>query len=329
MSAVRPIRRGLDGLSPYDSDAVQRWMLQRVTDEMARTARVTPRLWLVCDDHLEDIDLTTAQGDPLGTFLTLADRVDVEHRLLCGSDEDADGRVAWVFAARNDEARSFWMGVRRFRRLPGGLGSVDAPFHVTSGVGLAEIGGPAVSLARPGPPIDLLPAAQVPLPKIFCRSDSAPAAAEMPADALAAINVIVGLGQETTAWEQGLEGLAVFVFRGRELERWHVLGEVPFGIDDLVRNICGYGDPASAVLTLCVDLFEHEGAVCRAVRTVAEAAGRRMERIAALRYEEGDDKKPSHIQFFGSVPREMGQDGWIGVDAMTELELFPMGGSAD
>ena len=33
MPTARPIRRTLDGLSRYDTEAVQRWAIQRVTDE--------------------------------------------------------------------------------------------------------------------------------------------------------------------------------------------------------------------------------------------------------------------------------------------------------
>ncbi|MEQ1504303.1 MAG: hypothetical protein ABMB14_18830, partial [Myxococcota bacterium] len=70
MASLRPVRRALDGLLPYDAEAVQRWALKRVTDEVVRSASVRPRMLLVCDGHVEDIDLADAAGgDPIATFV--------------------------------------------------------------------------------------------------------------------------------------------------------------------------------------------------------------------------------------------------------------------
>lgn len=49
------------------------------------------------------------------------------------------------------------------------------------------------------------------------------------------------LGDEQRAVLHGFDGVGVFVFRGRELERWQIQGEIPMGLDDLVRAICARG----------------------------------------------------------------------------------------
>lgn len=64
------------------------------------------------------------------------------------------------------------------------------------------------------------------------------------------------------------------------------------------------------------------------MKSHAEARGRRFERIAALIFE-GTDPKPAHIQLFGSQPITVtGQEGWIGVPPVTELDLFTLGPEA-
>jgi hypothetical protein len=157
----------LDGLSPYDTEAVQRWAIQRVTDEVVRSGTVRARLLVLCDDHVEDLDLAPlTEGDPVATFAALATRPGVEHRVLCGHLEDAGNHVAWVFGARTDDERSFWFATRPFRRLPGNLGSGESTWNLSWGVALEGVVGPARSLHRPGPPITLLPAEPPPMPKI-------------------------------------------------------------------------------------------------------------------------------------------------------------------
>lgn len=330
MPTARPIRRRLDGLSPYDTEAVQRWAIQRVTDEVVRSGTVRARLLVLCDDHVEDLDLAPlTEGDPVATFAALATRPGVEHRVLCGHLEDAGNHVAWVFGARTDDERSFWFATRPFRRLPGNLGSGESTWNLSWGVALEGVVGPARSLHRPGPPITLLPAEPPPMPKIGGRVDSAPPNADIPTDPIAATNVVNQLGDEQRAVLHGFDGVGVFVFRGRELERWQIQGEIPMGLDDLVRAICVRGAAPSAVATMRLDVFEHAGTVYRVVRTVGEGAGMRFERIAALQFAPGDTEIASQVQLFGSTPTRLAPgDGWIGVAPVTDLDLFTLGPEA-
>lgn len=227
MPAAQPVRRALDGLSPWDLEAVQRFAIQRVNQDVIRDAHVTPRLLLVCQDHVEDLDLTAVDGDPIATFEALATRRDVEHRVLCGSMQDGERSVAWVFGAANDDEGTWWSAMRAFSRLPGGLGSAEASWDLTWGVQLERLAGPVASLARPGPAIELSAAMPVPMPQVAARVDAVPPNASVPTDPLAATNVVSELGYEAKLLEERMEGVMLFLFRGRTLERWHVIGEIP------------------------------------------------------------------------------------------------------
>lgn len=328
MVPSRPVRRALDGVSPWDLESVQRYAIHRASEEVLRTARVTPRLVLVCRDHLEDLDLTSAEGDPVGTFFAVSAREDVEHRILCGSAHDGDGQVAWVFGAANDDEKRFWFATRSFATLPGNLGSPGTTWELSWGVDLTGPMPPMAWLRRDGGPIVLLPAAPPPMPKIGARVDEIPPDAVAPADPFAATNAVSEMGYETKLLKEPFVGVLVFVFRGRTLERWHVIGEIPMGLDDLVRAACAKGEAPSAVVVLRIDYFEHEGRVHRAVKMTAEAGGQRWERLLAMLFSEGDTDSPSNAQFFGSQPQAVGSDGWIGVPPITDLDLFTLGPEA-
>lgn len=329
MPSLCPIRRALDSLSPWDLESVQHRAIRRANDDILRHGRVTSRMWLVCQDHIEDIDLSAVtDGDPVATFDRLATRSDVEHRIAWGSVEGGGEHVAFVFGAANDEVRSWWLAVRGFRRLPGGLGSQETSWELTLGVAHASADGPLAPLRRPGPPLELLPARPVPFPEIGVRVDDVPANAEVPGDAVATTNVLCELGEEATAMRDRPDGVLVVVFRGRTFERWRLIGEIPCGLDDLVRAICARGPTPAAVATLCVDLFEYEGRLHRAVKTTGEAGGIRFERILAMLFAEGDGDQPSQLQYFGSTPADVGTDGWIGVAPVSALEWFDRGPEA-
>jgi hypothetical protein len=286
-------------------------------------------MWLVCQDHLEDLDLSqVTEGDPVATFDGLVTRLDVEHRVLWGSVALDEGHIAWVFGAANDEARTWWLAVRGFQRLPGRLGSSETSWELTFGNGNETCAGPAAALRRPGPPLELLPAQPPPFPKLGWRVDDIPPNADVPTDPVDATNVLSQIGEEVTAAQNGMEGVLVVLFRGRTLERWRVFGEIPCGLDDLVRAMVQRGDECSAVVTMRIDLFEYQGTVYRVVKTVAEAGGKRFERMLAMRYAAGDDDHPAELQLFGSVPTDIVGDGWIGVAPLSELEWFDVGPQA-
>lgn len=81
-------------------------------------------------------------------------------------------------------------------------------------------------------------------------------------------------------------------------------------------------------MTLRIDMFDYNVSFYRAIRMMAEAGGKRFERVLAMLYAEGDGDRPSSVQYFGSPVQEVGTDGWIGVAPITDLELSLLGPSA-
>jgi hypothetical protein len=129
---------------------------------------------------------------------------------------------------------------------------------------------------------------------------------------------VAELGHEDEAWRKGLDGVLVVIFREQTLERWHVQGEIPCGLDDLVRNICLQGDPPKAVVTVSLELFEYEETWYRAVKMVSEACGVRFQRILAMLWSEGDtDRVRDRQDELRDRVRARGGDG--GVAALEPL----------
>jgi hypothetical protein len=227
-----------------------------------------------------------------------------------------------VFCARNDEDRTWWLATTPFSVQPGGIGAGSGQWTVEDGAHLTELPRPARDLARGEPPMKLLPARVPDTLEIRGTSINLPAHMQAPRDPAAASNAVADMGFERRAWTQGLEGTQVFVFRERTLYEWHVTGDIPMGLDDLVRNMCRRGEPALAAVTVSRDVFPFEGEHLRAVKMVAEAEGVRFERILAMKWADGDGPEPSHLRYFASQPRQVGSDGWIGVEPITEVSLF-------
>lgn len=330
MAAIRPVRRPLDGLNPYDVEAIRKYACIRLHDDVLRRGTVTPRLLLLHDDHIAEIDLDhAAGGDPLATFMALATDTLIEQRmLLCSFPAGPGAWIALACGAGNDEERSFWVIYRPFTMLPGGMGSAESSWQLSWGNQLTGVPDMFSFLARPGGAWSVLPAVPPPLPKISYRRQDVPKGAIVPTDAIATVNAAADVN-ETVAWKKQVEGVMIMVFRQKTLDSYHVVGEIPCGLDDLVRAACAKGETPSAVATMKLDLFAHRGVTTRAVKTMGEAGGMRMERILGLMYEPGDKpNSPTNLQFFACNPTPVGSDGWIGVEPITDIDLYPLGPGA-
>lgn len=317
---ARPVRRPL--AQAADLAHVQRYVLTRANEEIVWRARVTTRLVLVCDDHIEDLDLERTEGDPVATFLAAEARRDVRHRLLCGTATDAHGNpVGFVFGAHNTPDAEWWLASRVFQRLPGGLGSAERTWEVGFGDTLDEIPTYVEQLRGAGAPCDLLPAKSLPWPDLGCKVEDLPNGV-VPLDALGTTQILAQRGHEIELWRRGLDSTLIMAFRQGTLERWTVDGEIPCTMDELVRSVCATGaTPPDAVATLRIELFDDHGTYRRAVRTVAEASGQRIERLLVLDFE-SDDQVTPHLRLFGTHPVSVNGDGWIGV-VPKKVELTP------
>lgn len=317
---ARPVRRPLARTG--DLAHVQRFILTRVNEEIVWRARVTPRLILVCDDHLEELELDKTDGDPVATFHALASRRDVLQRVLCGTAVQEDGTsVGFVFGANGRDDTPWWLASRAFTRQPGGLGSAERTWDVGTGYGLEELPLMVEALRTHGQPCDLLPARALPWPEIGCKVDDL-ANEVVPLDPFATTQILAQRGHEIELWKRGLDTVMIVAFRRGTLEKWYVDGEIPCSTDELVRSVCGIGPAPDAVATLRIELFDDHGTYRRAVRTVAEAGGQRIERLLVLDFDSLEQVVP-HLRLFGTRSRPVGKDGWIGVGPGVKLELAP------
>lgn len=123
---------------------------------------------------------------------------------------------------------------------------------------------------------------------------------------------------------KGLDYLLLLVYRGRDFERWEVRGDLGCDADDFIRAVSGWSKPDSvAILYGTVGPFH--GQQRRGVSTLAEAQGRRFERVLPLSF--GPDGKPSPLSPLGRWHTVAPADLWIGVAPKAEVALYlPSGG---
>lgn len=327
-----PVRRPPDGLRTHDAETVRRAVLQWAEDEITETGALRERLVLVCDEHLEELRVDDAraadpEGGAMATLEALAGRPAVNFRVLLG-DLAPEGAVRTGFAlfvADGDDEGRFWLARRPFRVLGGRIGS-RAEWELVNGVGWdgtwdelpAHLTASRRAWAWPA-------AVPVPMPAVMQGLATFPPDVRRPANAAEFTEAAAAM-QEHAAWTEGLDGLLVFAFRGRDVEHYVVRGEIPFGVDDLCRAIAARSERPDAMVTMRLGMH-FEAAVrayYRAVITVADADGQRYERRLVMRWRPGakPDDPASQIQLYGSDPKPVGDDGWIGVPPDTALELF-------
>jgi hypothetical protein len=332
---VGPIRRGPDGMATHDPSAVQAAILQRAETEITSTGALAERLVLVCDHHLEELDLAAMRaanprGGALPTLAALAGRPGVNVRLLTGQHRAPDGEcTAFVLGILDgDPEGRFWLAQRQFRVLGGRIGS-RGPWNVSDGIAW---GGDWHELPRhlavPRQPWTWGAAVPVPMPTVHCAFRTLPASAELPRTAEQMAAAAAAL-KEHEAWTQGLDGLQVFLFRGREVEHFVIRGEIPFGTDDLCRALAARGEPPDGLCTMEIGTFHDRelDEILRAVITTGETDGKRYKRILAMNWNPGarPDDPCAQMRYWGSVPEDVAGKGWIGVAPVTELDLFPLG----
>mgnify|MGYP001613721551 FL=1 len=129
-------------------------------------------------------------------------------------------------------------------------------------------------------------------------------------------------------WEANLplgkspEGVRLTVFRGREWETWHIEGEFPTGLDDLIRAIAARGEPPTSLALVRMGVLPFEGDVYRALLTEGEAQGRRWTRAMLIGM--APDGAVVGYRIVVRDHGEMDDDGWIGVPPDTEMSLFTL-----
>lgn len=171
--------------------------------------------------------------------------------------------------------------MRTFDRRPGMIGQWTSAWSQRSGIGPDAVGGSLRGILVP--PEDEEPIAtgqpkppEAPELGMFCGTlqptEEVPATAEAVADRVAReweANVPLGKSPDHAR---------LTVFRGHEWETWHLDGEFPMGLDDMIRAISARGEPPTSVALVRMGVLVFQGDAYRALVTEGEAQGRRWTR---------------------------------------------------
>lgn len=314
-----------------DIDAeLREWLMERAEQDVFGLS-VLPRRIRLFGEHFQEV---AALPQVLGanvavgtgaTLRALSSRPGVVRRFVEGWWGSVDGRgTAWILEA--GEGQAWWMAKRTFDRRPGMIGRWTSAWSQRAGSGPDALNSSLRCVLFP--PDDERPIAlgqpkapDEPQLGMFCGTlqpaEEVPATAEAVADRV---------GRD---WEANLplgkapEGPRFTVFRGHEWETWHLDGEFPMGLDDMIRAICARGEPPSSVALVRMGVIAFEGDAYRALVTEGEAKGRRWTRAMLIGLAP-DGTVLGHrlvIRDHG----EVGDDGWIGVAPITEMSLFTLG----
>ena len=138
---------------------------------------------------------------------------------------------------------------------------------------------------------------------------------------------LVGSIVDAEVLAKGLDCLLIFAFEGTSADRWEIRGDPQCPADDLLRAIA-MRSKAEALAIITGTTGEFHGAPRRGIAIVAEAGGRRYERVLPLTF--GPDGRPSALpvlfRWHGDGP--MPQDRrWIGTPPTVEINFGVLGSS--
>lgn len=311
-------------------DELREWAMERAEEDVMGISVLPRRIRLFGERFQEVVGLPhpLAPNVAPGTGATLRalwSRPGVERRLVEGWFGSVDARgTAWILEPGED--RAWWLAMRTFERRPGMIGMWTSAWSVRAGQGLDTLSSSLRGILDPpageraielGPPKDPEP------PEIGMFGGTLPPPEEVPATAEAVADRI---GRE---WEAKLplgespDGTVVTLFRGREFETWKLDGELPMGLDDMVRAICARGEAPTSVAVVRMGVVPMEGEVYRALLTDGEAQGQRWTRVFVIRMAPDGTILGHRIAI--RKHGEVGDDGWIGVAPITEMSLFTLG----
>jgi hypothetical protein len=311
-------------------DELRDWVKERADQDVVNVSVLPRRILLFGGRFQEVVALPRACAANVApgtgaTLRALSTREGIERRFVEGWFGSVDGRgTAWILEV--DEGDAWWLAMRTFERRPGMIGVWTSAWVQRVGRGSDAL--PSSLRGVIGPPADE-PAIELGTPKApepptlgmfggtLRPDEEVPSTAEAVADR-------VGRDWEAKFPVEGsIDGARFTVFRGREWETWELKGEFPMGLDDMLRAICARGvEPTSVALTR-MGVIPLEGDVHRALLTSGEAQGERWTRALAIGLTP-EGRVFGHrmgVQKHGAI----GDDGWIGVEPITDLELFTLG----
>ena len=322
-------RLPLRGADLFPEEELREWVLERADQDVLGLSVLPRRIRLVGERFQEVLGLPQplAANVAPGTGATLRAlwrRPGVERRFVEGWFGSVDGRgTAWVLEVGDDE--EWWLAMRTFERRPGMIGRWTSAWTQRAGVGAASVSSSLRAVLAPPEgerPIAVGKPTSPDQPELGMFGGTLEHAEEVPATAEAVADRV---GRD---WEANLplgkspEGARLTVFRGREWETWHIEGEFPTGLDDLIRAIAARGEPPTSLALVRMGVLPFEGDVYRALLTEGEAQGRRWTRAMLIGM--APDGAVVGYRIVVRDHGEMDDDGWIGVPPDTEMSLFTL-----
>lgn len=310
-------------------EELQEWAMKRADKDVSELSVLPRRIRLVGEGFQEVVALPQALAANIApgtgaTLRALSARKGVERRLVEGWFGSVDGRgTAWILEVGNDN--EWWLAVRAFERRPGLIGRWTSTWSQRTGTGVEAIPSSFLAILDPPPDEKAIPVGkpqQPAAPDFGMFPGSLPPEEVVPATAEAVADRV---GRD---WEANLplgkapEGPRLTVFRGHEWETWVLDGEFPMGLDDMIRAISARGEPPTSLALVRMGVIPLEGDVYRALITEGEAQGRRYTRALLIRLAPDDTVLGYRLACCDHG--EMGDDGWIGVEPITEMSLFTL-----
>lgn len=311
------------------AEELRDWAKERADQDVLGLSVLPRRIRLFGEGFQEVVTLPQPFAADLApgtgaTLKALRERRGVERQLVEGWFASGDGRgTAWILDIGEDDG--WWLGMRAFERRSGMLGVWTSAWFNRVGVGSAAL------LTTLRPIIDLPVGERA----IVVGEPKAPPQPElgMFAGTLGPNEPVPGTAQAVAervgaSWEPKLhteppEGARLTVFRGSEWETWHLDGDFPAGLDDMIRAIAARGDPPTSLALVRMGIIPLEGEPYRAMITEGEALGRRYVRALVTKYGPNGEVVANRLAL--SDPGEIGHNGWIGVEPITDLALFVIG----
>jgi hypothetical protein len=319
-------------LDPHDAAAARAWRLRSIEHEVSLTGALPLRMVLVGVGvqrigHLELRLEPKIELEHAALFSMSAAQPDVVRAYREGelTVEEADGRYRAVVTLEYAHATGrWWTARRRVGTNQVAVGVFHGEWVEEEGVGLESlderlrewVDTTGITLGESSHELTPNPT----MPELLCGM--ATLNGQPPLDAKVFAEIVGNMVDAQLAREYPT-GIEVFAFKGREVEHFLVRGQVPFPIDDLVRAIAARG-PADAVALRYPGVAEIDGESHRAVFCAVECAGRRHDRVVALKFDQG---KPVASRAFHQELGPVGPDGcWLGVQPKNaEVTLFVMG----
>lgn len=309
---------------------LREWVMERAEKDVFGLSVLPRRIRLVGEGFQEVVALpqpfaaNVASGTG-ATLRTLSGRPGVERRFVEGWFGSVDGRgTAWILEVGEDQ--EWWLAMRTFDRRPGMIGRWTSAWSQRAGAGLDAVSSSLRVVVDPPPdekPIAVGQPTPPAAPELGMFGGTLPPADGVPATAEAVADRV---GRD---WEANLplgkspEGPRLTVFRGHEWETWHIDGDFPMGIDDMIRAISARGEPPTSLALVRMGVLEFQGDAYRALVTEGEAQGRRWTRAMLIGL--APDGTVMGHQIVIRDHGEVGDDGWIGVAPITEMSLFTLG----